>query len=126
MADLRIIRNHSTIVLPTIRGNLTIQYREDGNRKSGFNYVFSLHTFITVLCTLNPHTTGTTIQWNQRDIPVFLSDFECANGIIHIIDHPFIDDSDVRVTNGACTPRLFQNIAYVSILMLIAARTALI
>lgn len=44
---------------------------------------------------------GYSIQWNHRNIPVFRPDVECTNGIIHVIDHPFLIDSDIRVTAGS-------------------------
>lgn len=44
---------------------------------------------------------GYSIQWNHRNIPVFRPDVECTNGIIHVIDHPFLVDSDIRVTAGS-------------------------
>lgn len=80
-------------------------------------------------CTIYSSPTGYTIQWNQRNIPVFRSDVECTNGIIHVIDHPFLVDSDIRVTGGASTLHRFQNIAYVfivNILIFIVGRTLMI
>lgn len=41
---------------------------------------------------------GYTITWNQRNIHVFRPDVECTNGIIHVIDHPFLIESDIRVS----------------------------
>lgn len=86
MADLRSMGNDS-IVLPTIRDALTIRVREDGKRY--------------------------TIQWNHRIIPVFRPDVECTNGIIHVIDHPFLVDSDVHVSGSS---HLFNGIQATAIL----------
>lgn len=76
-----------------------------------------------------PLSTGYTIQWNQRNIPVFRPDVECTNGIIHVIDHPFLVDSDIRVTGGAHTLHRMQNLAYIVIvnaLMFTVARIFII
>lgn len=44
---------------------------------------------------------GYSLSWNYRNIPVFRPDVECTNGIIHVIDHPFLVDSDVHVSGGS-------------------------
>lgn len=44
---------------------------------------------------------GYTLFWNQIAIHVFRADVECTNGIIHVIDHPFLVEADVRVTGHA-------------------------
>lgn len=111
MADLRAMSN-DTIVLPTIRDALTIRVREDGKRESKHILIFSMGNLINANYS---YSTGYTIQWNQRNIAVFRPDVECTNGIIHVIDHPFLVDSDIRVTGGAYTIHRLQNILYVFI-----------
>lgn len=44
---------------------------------------------------------GYTLFWNQMAINVFRPDVECTNGIIHVIDHPFLVESDIQVTGHA-------------------------
>lgn len=43
------------------------------------------------------------VEWNGHWIHVFRPDVECTNGIIHVIDEPFLLESDVRAT-GAASP----------------------
>lgn len=68
---------------------------------------------------------GYSIQWNHRNIPVFRPDVECTNGIIHVIDHPFLVDSDIRVTAGSSQPfngiQTTANLLVAIVVMLIAA-----
>jgi hypothetical protein len=45
----------------------------------------------------SPFVTGYSIVWNNIRIVVYRSDVVCTNGIIHVIDYPFIQESDVRV-----------------------------
>ncbi|KAL3276910.1 hypothetical protein HHI36_012278, partial [Cryptolaemus montrouzieri] len=40
------------------------------------------------------------IHWNGEKIPVSRPDVECTNGVIHIIDMPFLQESDIKI-NGA-------------------------
>lgn len=57
---------------------------------------------------------------------MFRSDVECTNGIIHVIEHPFLVDSDIRVTGGTSTLHRTQHIAsifIVNVLMFTVART---
>ncbi|XP_047984150.1 fasciclin-1 isoform X4 [Leguminivora glycinivorella] len=41
------------------------------------------------------------VEWNGHWIHVFRPDVECTNGIIHVIDEPFLLESDVRATGDA-------------------------
>lgn len=41
------------------------------------------------------------VEWNGHWIHVFRSDVECTNGIIHVIDEPFVMESDIRATGSA-------------------------
>jgi hypothetical protein len=70
-------------------------------------------------------TSGYTIIWHNREIPVFRPDVECINGIIHVIDHPLLEESDVRAAsvNGATTTTTFVlNSILVNLLMTLLAR----
>lgn len=49
------------------------------------------------------------VEWNGHWIHVFRPDVECTNGIIHVIDEPFLLESDVRATGAA--PRLVRAVA---------------
>lgn len=42
---------------------------------------------------------GYSITWQNKKINVFRADVICTNGIIHVIDRPFVEESDIRVTN---------------------------
>lgn len=68
--------------------------------------------FITNL-SFTVYSPGYTIQWNQRNIPVFRPDVECINGIIHVIDHPFLIDGDIRVTGGTSTLHRINYAVYI-------------
>lgn len=46
------------------------------------------------------------VEWNGRWIHVFRPDVECTNGIIHVIDEPFLLDSDIRATGKADKPTM--------------------
>ncbi|KAF5275937.1 hypothetical protein FQA39_LY00733 [Lamprigera yunnana] len=53
------------------------------------------------------------IHWRGQKIPVFRPNVECTNGIIHVIDAPFLQEDDIRVTNYAgaaitLTPNIFM------------------
>lgn len=123
MADLRSMSN-DTIVLPTIRDALTIRVREDGKRESTIIRART-YVFLRIIHTSFFFIPGYTIQWNQRNIPVFRSDVECTNGIIHVIDHPFLVDEDIRVTGGTQPIHRAQNIFYVfmvNVLLFTSAR----
>ncbi|XP_044262943.1 fasciclin-1 isoform X3 [Tribolium madens] len=63
------------IQLPTIRGELHIYVEE-----------LQDHTFI--------------IHWKGERIPVFKPNVACTNGVIHVIDAPFLQDGDIRVSGA--------------------------
>ncbi|XP_044756737.1 fasciclin-1 isoform X2 [Coccinella septempunctata] len=42
-----------------------------------------------------------TIHWNGERIPVYRPDIECTNGIIHIIDMPLLQESDVHISGAS-------------------------
>ncbi|XP_060523443.1 fasciclin-1 isoform X3 [Cylas formicarius] len=72
-----------TVSLPTLRGSLQL-YVEEKNDNS-----FVIH-------------------WNDMKIPVFRPNVECTNGIIHVIDAPFLRKGDIRVSAApAFLPSLF-------------------
>ncbi|XP_063906711.1 fasciclin-1 isoform X3 [Zophobas morio] len=64
------------ISLPTVRGELSL-YVEESND----------HTYI--------------IHWKGERIPVFRPNVACTNGVIHVIDAPFLQDGDVQVSKAA-------------------------
>lgn len=41
------------------------------------------------------------IRWKGETIRVFRHDVECTNGIIHVIDYPFLQESDVRISGSS-------------------------
>lgn len=47
----------------------------------------------------------------MRHIPVFRPDVQCTNGIIHVIDHPFLTDNDIYVTGSAPQQKLHGIVA---------------
>nr|CAI5853120.1 unnamed protein product [Callosobruchus analis] len=61
------------VELPTVRGSLRIAVEE---RKD--------NTFI--------------IHWKGEKIPVFKPNVECTNGIIHVIDFPFLKEGDIQIS----------------------------
>ncbi|KYB28513.1 Fasciclin-1-like Protein [Tribolium castaneum] len=63
------------IQLPTIRGELNLYVEE-----------LQDHTFI--------------IHWKGERIPVFKPNVACTNGVIHVIDAPFLQDGDIRVSGA--------------------------
>lgn len=68
---------------------------------------------------------GYSIYWNQRLIKVFRADVECTNGIIHVIDHPFLEEADIFVTSGAAylsTKTLDTILIASSVFMVIATK----
>lgn len=40
------------------------------------------------------------IHWQGLRIPVFRPNVECTNGIIHVIDRPFLQKGDIRVSSA--------------------------
>lgn len=61
--------------------------------------------------------TGYSILFNNRWIQVHRPDVECTNGIIHVIDFPLLEDSDV-IVNGAQMIDVLKHL----ILMAVVAR----
>ncbi|KAL1505831.1 hypothetical protein ABEB36_005303 [Hypothenemus hampei] len=43
------------------------------------------------------------IHWEELEIPVFRPNVECTNGIIHVIDRPFLKKGDIRVSSASNT-----------------------
>ncbi|XP_065157885.1 fasciclin-1 isoform X3 [Atheta coriaria] len=86
---------HKEIELPTVRDSLSmfVEERQD-------------HSFI--------------IHWKGEKIPVFRPNIECTNGIIHVIDAPFLKEGDIRVS-GAPTAALAPHL-----LMLVIAKWLLL
>lgn len=75
VSDLKLLANEThPFVLPTSRDPLRLRVKE-----SDKNYY---------------------VEWNGHWIHVFRPDVECTNGIIHVIDEPFILESDIRVTGA--------------------------
>ncbi|XP_053603497.1 fasciclin-1 isoform X2 [Plodia interpunctella] len=76
VSDLKLLANEThPFVLPTSRDPLRLRVKE-----SDKNYY---------------------VEWNGHWIHVFRPDVECTNGIIHVIDGPFILDADIRATGSA-------------------------
>lgn len=75
------------IELPTMRGSLRLYVEERQD-----------NTFI--------------IHWKGEKIPVFRPNVECTNGIIHVIDMPFLQEGDIRVSGAtnlyAIAPQLLM------------------
>lgn len=40
------------------------------------------------------------IHWKGEKIPVFRANVECTNGIIHVIDQPFLKEGDIRISSA--------------------------
>ncbi|XP_037975018.2 fasciclin-1 isoform X2 [Plutella xylostella] len=76
VSDLKLLANEThPFVLPTSRDPLRLRVKE-----SDKNYY---------------------VEWNGHWIHVFRPDVECTNGIIHVIDEPFLLESDIRATGKA-------------------------
>ncbi|XP_022825263.1 fasciclin-1 isoform X2 [Spodoptera litura] len=76
VSDLKLLANEThPFVLPTSRDPLRLRVKE-----SDKNYY---------------------VEWNGHWIHVFRPDVECTNGIIHVIDEPFVLESDIRATGAA-------------------------
>ncbi|KAL0832786.1 hypothetical protein ABMA28_000951 [Loxostege sticticalis] len=76
VSDLKLLANEThPFVLPTSRDPLRLRVKE-----SDKNYY---------------------VEWNGHWIHVFRPDVECTNGIIHVIDEPFVLESDIRATGSA-------------------------
>ncbi|KAF7270341.1 hypothetical protein GWI33_016702 [Rhynchophorus ferrugineus] len=88
------VRPPPNVELPTLRGSLKlyVEERQDNslNRNFGSGYV---------------------IHWNEMKIPVFRPNVECINGIIHVIDVPFLKKDDIRVSTASSKkPSIFGSI----------------
>ncbi|XP_039749845.1 fasciclin-1 isoform X1 [Pararge aegeria] len=95
VSDLKLLANEThPFVLPTSRDPLRLRVKE-----SDKNYY---------------------VEWNGRWIHVFRPDVECTNGIIHVIDEPFVLESDIRATGGADKSRLAYNICFLFISFIFA------
>ncbi|CAH2071330.1 unnamed protein product, partial [Iphiclides podalirius] len=81
VSDLKLLANEThPIILPTTRDPLKLRVKE-----SDKNYY---------------------VEWNGHWIHVFRPDVECTNGIIHVIDEPFVLESDIRATGSADKNRI--------------------
>lgn len=64
-------------------------------------------TFLTidrhriVLNFSSPIIAGYSIAWNNKKVSVFRSDVICTNGIIHVIDRPFLEEKDIQIAYTA-------------------------
>ncbi|XP_077294817.1 fasciclin 1 Fas1 domain-containing isoform X2 [Arctopsyche grandis] len=75
MADIKHLTNDTLgVLLPTMRDSLRLRIRESDN-----SYY---------------------VEWQNEWIHVFRPDVECTNGIIHVIDYPFLKESDIQVTGS--------------------------
>ncbi|XP_055681274.1 fasciclin-1 isoform X2 [Lutzomyia longipalpis] len=90
MADLKALANDSVVVLSAMRGILKLKIREEDRQEDNHMY--------------NPHhqeqqvyNSGYAIQFNNRWINVFRPDVECTNGVIHVIDFPLMEESDMKI-----------------------------
>ncbi|KAL4707897.1 hypothetical protein ACJJTC_013688 [Scirpophaga incertulas] len=87
VSDLKLLANEThPFVLPTSRDPLRLRVKE-----SDKNYY---------------------VEWNGHWIHVFRPDVECTNGIIHVIDEPFVLESDIRATGGAEKLRVTYSIIF--------------
>ncbi|CAH1111114.1 unnamed protein product, partial [Psylliodes chrysocephalus] len=69
------------VELPTARGSLRLYVEE---RQDNMDPNSDSSSFIIV--------------WKGEKIPVFRPNVECTNGIIHVIDAPFLKESDIQVS----------------------------
>lgn len=44
---------------------------------------------------------GYSITWNNKKVNVFRADVICTNGIIHVIDRPFLEEKDIHIAYTA-------------------------
>ncbi|KAG5673151.1 hypothetical protein PVAND_003219 [Polypedilum vanderplanki] len=89
-----------TLILQTVRDQLKIRISEHDRRYS--------------------------ITWNNKKINVFRSDVICTNGIIHVIDHPFIEEKDVIIPLNGATKNVYQLPSLITSVLLIASTYFLI
>ncbi|XP_037921573.1 fasciclin-1 isoform X4 [Hermetia illucens] len=108
MGELKHLTNDS-MILPTVRDTLKIRVREDSNPDDF----------------MNPDKLGYSILWNNRWISVYRPDVECINGIIHVIDHPFLEEKDVKVTSGTSDIQVAVNILFGNFFMILIAKLLL-
>ena len=73
-----------------------------------------LFTSIPHPLSLPPPSVGYSILFNNRWIQVHRPDVECTNGIIHVIDFPLLEDSDV-IVNGARMLDVLQHLILVAV-----------
>lgn len=58
---------------------------------------------------------GYSILFNNKWIQVHRPDVECTNGIIHVIDYPLLEDSDV-IVNGAQMIDVLKHLVLMAVL----------
>lgn len=93
------------VELPTLRGHLRfrVEERQDHSKKIVFKkHLKQLPSFFVIL--------AFAIHWKGHRIPVVRPNVVCTNGIIHVIDFPFLLDSDVQIGGVArqiLAPSLF-------------------
>lgn len=78
------------------------------------NYRFDVFALIII--------SGFSIMWNNQRIGVIRPDVECTNGIIHVLEHPLLVESDIRIALsgvGRLQQFLIGNIAMVLIVQLL-------
>ncbi|CAG9765041.1 unnamed protein product [Ceutorhynchus assimilis] len=80
------IHEPPAVELPTLRGSLKIfvEERMDNSLKRNHGSAYIIH-------------------WEELRIPVFRPNVECTNGIIHVIDMPFLKKGDIRVSGSTHT-----------------------
>ncbi|CAG9858671.1 unnamed protein product [Phyllotreta striolata] len=71
------------VELPTVRGSLKLYVEE---RQDNINPESGNPSFVII--------------WKGEKIPVFRPNVECTNGIIHVIDAPFLKESDIQVSSA--------------------------
>ncbi|GAB0092810.1 fasciclin-1 [Sergentomyia squamirostris] len=111
MADLKAMANDSVVVMPTLRGYLKLKIREE-DRQEESHVMHNPHHHEQPL-----YSSGYSVQYNNRWINVFRPDVECTNGIIHVIDFPLMEESDVNISQGSSL--LLKNTSLQSILFVV-------
>ncbi|XP_051171468.1 fasciclin-1 isoform X2 [Leptopilina boulardi] len=92
MSQLLSMSRNGTVTLTTARDALHLRIKEtknDGKRDEN------------AIVPIPSGHSGYTIEWQGIIVRVDRPDVSCTNGIIHVIDRPFLKDSDVRVTGGS-------------------------
>ncbi|KAJ8980745.1 hypothetical protein NQ317_011394, partial [Molorchus minor] len=82
------------IELPTARGSLKLYVEDRGDSNNLGQPVVDLYNCICILLDF-------IIHWKGEKIPVFRPNVECTNGIIHIIDAPFLKEGDIQVSSAS-------------------------